>query len=64
MNLCKPREASILRGLNWDFVIYLKPNHTWRYNLTNGSYEVTRDVIEIYLSEDEFNKYFKIVGGK
>ena len=66
--LCKPNCREILVSQDLMFKAYLSNDTVWiyKYSLNKGllSYTVFNGQLELYLSEIEFNKYFKKIEDK
>lgn len=57
----KPKEYTVLSILNWKFIINLHPRQIWYASAEKNKVRLERDNVTINMSNEEFEKYFKVV---
>lgn len=57
----KPKDYITLEILDWKFVINLNPRQIWNASAEKNKVKLTRDNVTINMSNEEFEKYFKVV---
>lgn len=57
----KPKEYVTLSILDWKFIIKLKPQQKWYASVGKDKVRLERDNVTITMSNEEFERYFKVV---
>lgn len=55
----RPKKTVILQIADWKFLVTLNPRKKWEYEKKNGKHCLSRDMLSINFTDEEFEKYFK-----